>query len=275
VEDGKGAVAQLAAARVQKQMKPREMGNNAMKTKVILSFTTAATALGLVCLANTVAWGADENPMRSISVSGTVETKVAPDQILWHISFTATDTNLSKAKAQSDQQVKSVVALRAKLGIGEGDLETGPVSVSREYERDQRGVRGNFKYFVVNRSVTIRERDLKRFDEFLDTLVSSTEMEVYFNFESSHIRDIRVDTRLKALQAAKQKAMAMAEAAGAKLGRVWSINEHSASDSGRSAMSNSNISYAQSTPPPDLATETFVPGAISVPVTVYVTYELQ
>ena len=139
-------------------------------------------ALGLTLLANSAAAADDDK--RSISVTGTVETKVAPDEIVWRISLSATDTNLAKAKARSDEQVKSVVALRDKLRIAEGDLETGTMSVNREYERDARGMRGNFKGFVVSRSVTIRERDLKRFDEFLDTLVASTEMEVYFNYES-------------------------------------------------------------------------------------------
>jgi uncharacterized protein len=230
---------------------------------------------GLTLLAASVAAAADDDK-RSISVTGTVETKVAPDEIVWRISLSATDTNLAKAKARSDEQVKSVVALRDKLQIAEGDLETGTMSVSRDYERDARGLRGNFKGFIVSRSVTIRERDLKRFDEFLDTLVASTEMEVYFNYESSRQRDVRADTRVKALQTAKQKAGVMAEALGAKLGQVLSINEHpAATDSGRGFASNSNVSYAQSIPPADVATETFVPGAMSIQVIVYVTFELK
>jgi uncharacterized protein len=230
-------------------------------------------AMGFTLLAAAVAAADDDK--RSISVTGTVETKVAPDQIVWRISLSATDTNLAKAKARSDEQVKSVVALRDKLHIAEGDLETGTMSVSRDYERDARGQRGNFKGFVVSRSVTIRERDLKRFDEFLDTLVASTEMEVYFNYESSRQREVRAETRLKALQTAKEKAKVMAQALGAKLGPVLSINEHSATESGRGFASNSNVSYAQSTPPADVATETFVPGAMSIQVTVYVTFELK
>lgn len=65
----------------------------------------------------------------------------------------------------------------------------------------------------------------------------------------------------------------MAEAAGAKLGKVLTINEHSPSEPRFNPVSNAN--YAQSTPPVDVATETFVPGAINVPVTVYVTFELE
>jgi uncharacterized protein len=216
---------------------------------------------------------ADDKAVRSVAVSGTVETKVAPDQIVWQISLTATDTNLTKAKTRSDEQAKAVVALQEKLGIEQGDLQTGLISVSREYEHDQRGQRGNFKCFVVSRSVTIRERDLKRFDEFLDTLLASTDMEVYMSYESSRMQEVRTDTRLKALRVAKEKAAAMADALGAKLVRVLTINEHSSAEPWRSPLSNAN--FVQSTPNADLATQTFVPGSISVPVTVYVTFELE
>ena len=154
--------------------------------------------------------------------------------------------------------------------------------MSREYERDEHNRRSDFKHFVVNRNVTIRQRDLKRFDEFLDALVSSAEMEVNFSFESSSLYEVRAETRLKALQAAKDKGKgkgkgkgaAMAKVVEAKLGRVLTINEHPPDKRRRSLNSNS-IAFVQSTPAVDLATEKFVPGAISVRVTVYATFELE
>ena len=57
------------------------------------------------------------------------------------------------------------------------------------------------------------------------------------NYESSRIQDIRVEARLKALRAAKEKAAAMVEALGAKLGRVLTINEHSPPNPWRSPAS--------------------------------------
>ena len=229
--------------------------------------------LALLFILGKVALAQEDEPVRSISVSGTVETKTAPDQIVWRISLTDTDKSMREAKVRNDQKVKSVVALREKLGVGEGDLETGRVNIRREYERDQHGRRGDFKHFVVSRSVTIRQRDLKRFDEFLDTLVASTEMEMSFGFESSRIHEVRAETRLKALQAAKDKAAAMAKVVGAKLGRALTINEHAQGDRLQSPMS--NTAYVHSTPTVDLATEKFVPGAINVRVTVYATFELE
>ena len=145
--------------------------------------------------------------------------------------------------------------------------------ISREYERGQHGQRGAFKHYRVSRSVTIRQRDLKRFDEYLDKLVASSEMEVSFSFESSQIHTLRADARLKAMAEAKKKAAAMANVVGAKLGKVLVINEHSP---GRSYLSPaSNAVFSRSSPPVDAASERFVPGAISLQVSVYVTFELQ
>lgn len=232
---------------------------------------TAALALLLVFGGTSL--GQDKRPVRSIAVSGTVETKTAPDQIVWSISLSDTHKEMLKAKARNDEKVKSVLALREKLGVGQGDLETGRVNIRREYERDQRGHRGDFKHFVVTRSVTIRQRDLKRFGEFLGTLVASTEMEVSFRFESSRIHEIRAETRLKALRLAKDKAAAMANVVGAKLGRVLTISEHAQGNHWQSPVT--QLSFVQSTPAVDLATKTFVPGAINVKVTVYATFGLE
>lgn len=210
---------------------------------------------------------------RTISVAGTVETKTAPDHVVWRISLRDVDKDLRQAKARNDAKAKSVVALRKTLGIGEGDLETGHISIRREYERTQHGHRGDFKHFVVTRSVTIRQRELKRFDEFLDALVSSADMEVSFRFESSCMRDVRAETRLEALRMAREKARAMAEAAGATLGRALTINEHA--QDGRWRGIGSNAAVVHSTPSVDAASDRFVPGAISVRVTVYATFELE
>jgi uncharacterized protein YggE len=221
----------------------------------------------------TAAFAADRPAGRTIAVSGTVETRTAPDQVVWNISLTDADKNLQAAKTRSDERAKTVVALRQKLGLAEGDLQTGLVNVYREYERDQHGSRGAFKHFAISRSVTIWQRDLKRFDEFLDKLLGSTDMEVSFHFDSSRVREVRAETRLKALRVAREKAEAMAGALGAKLGPVVTIEEAQR----REPWSNfaSNTAVLESRPAADVASDKFVPGAIDVTVTVHVTFALQ
>ncbi|MHC4401129.1 MAG: SIMPL domain-containing protein [Planctomycetota bacterium] len=232
-----------------------------------------AATLGLwFLLLGTPTATADE-PDRTISVSGTVATKAAPDHIEWRVRLEDFDKDLRAAKRRNDDKVEAVLALRRDLDIDDEDLETGYLSIRREYERGERGERGRFKHFVVHRSVTIRQRELRRFDEFLDTLIATSEMEVDFSFESSKIHQLRADTRLKALQAAKEKAAAMAEVVGAKLGPVVTIQEHRADRS--SSPGWSNTIAVDSPPPVDMASDRFVPGAISVQVSVYATFELR
>lgn len=210
----------------------------------------------------------------SISVTGTVETKVAPDLVVWSISLVDRNKNLREAKAMNDEKVKAVIALRDQLRLEEGDLETGHVSIQREYERDQSGQRtGEFKNFVVNRHVTIRQPDLDRFDEFLDALVGSADMDMNFHFETSKMHEVRAETRLKALKAAKDKAEALAVIANSRIGKPLKIDEHP-TDGGRSSFTN-NMAFSHSAPTADQASDTFIPGAIRVQVTIHATFELK
>ncbi len=216
---------------------------------------------------------ADETaPTRSISVSGTVVAKAAPDQVVWRIELTDFDKDMRRGKKSNDEKIKAVLALRDDLDLGNDQIETGQLSINREYERTERGQRGAFKHYRISRSVTIRQNDLKRFDEFLDKLVASSEMEISFGFESSKIHEIRAETRLKALAAARKKAADMAAVVGAELGRVLTIDEH-ANRPYTSPMSNS--SFGVRSPSVDAGTDRFVPGAISVQISVYATFELE
>jgi len=237
--------------------------------KACVSFTMA----GLFFIIPGVVLAEDSEQARTISVSGTAVMKAAPDRVVWRIDLSDFDKDMRAAKQSNDAKVQAVLALRDDLDIGEQELETGHLSISREYERGKYGERNAFKHYAVRRSVTIRQTDLKRFDEYLDKLVASSEMEVNFNFESSKMHEIRAETRLKALAVAKEKAAAMAEVVGAELGRIKTIREHAADRSFSSPMS--NAAFTHSPPPVDVASDRFVPGAISMQVSVYATFELK
>ncbi len=218
----------------------------------------------------------ESEPLRTISVTGTVQTQVAPDMVVWRISLSETDPELSKAKAASDASVKAIIGLRNKLDIDEGDLQTGTMSISKEYHEDERGRRLEFKHFRVYRNITIRQRDLKRLDEFIDAFVASADLEVSFSYEYSKIHETRAETRLEALKIARAKAADLAEVVGAKLGKVLTIDEH-ASDGGDrwNSIHMQNAYTLVKNPGVDQAGGTFVPGAIDVSMTMYATFELE
>ena len=212
---------------------------------------------------------------RAISVTGTAVTRTMPDTIVWHVSTSDFDKDLIGAKESSDRKLKAILGLRDELKIDKEDLETGHLSIRREYEYDERGHQKAFKHFAVTRSVTVRQRDMNRFDDFFSRLVSSAEMEVSVTFESSRLHELRAETRLKALRIAQEKAEAMVKELGATLGKVIRIDEHRPTSQPFGPMSNAAFVDAGSMPEVDTTAGTFAPGAIEVRVTVYVTFAIE
>lgn len=76
--------------------------------------------------------------MRTTSVTGTAETKVALDMIVCRVSLSHEDEEPAKAKEMSDDAVKAITRLRAKLDIKPGDLETGTLSIHKQYHEVSR-----------------------------------------------------------------------------------------------------------------------------------------
>lgn len=214
--------------------------------------------------------------VRTVSVAGTASTSVMPDFVRWSIGIHQTDKNIVPAKQRADEQVRIVLALREELGVAPEDLETGPIRIRREYERDERGNQGEFKHFVVSRDIVIKQRDLSRLDEFLTKLLEQTELTVSFNFESSQMLDLRMDTWVEASKVAREKAQRIVEVHEAKLGKLLDIKESGLD--GSSFQSHyvipSNTQIISRIPGVDISDGTFAPGAISVKVTVLAVFEI-
>jgi len=213
-----------------------------------------------------------EEPRRVISVTGTAVTQTVPDIISWHISTTDESKELVAAKESSDEKMRAILELCKELGVANEDIQTGNLHIEREYHRDEKGNRLGFKQFALRRSVTARQRDLSRFDEYLTKLVSRADVEANFNFESSQACDLRWETRLKALKAAQKKAADMLQVVGAELGDVVSIEEPRE----RRPDYASNVQYyGGGEGMPDVIGGTLAPGAIEVKVTVYATFAIR
>jgi uncharacterized protein len=244
--------------------------------------TFVALALSVILSAACLA-AEDREAARKITVSGTAVTQTVPDLIVWSISTLDESKNLIEAKDTSDRKLKSILALMGELGVKPEDIQTGYVNIRREYNQDEHGRQLDFKCFSVRRGVTVKQRDLKRFDEYLTKLVSSAEMEVNFNFDSSRMTDLRWDTRLKALKIAKDKAEAMAKVVDAKVGKVLSIEEPAPSSGGfgnayasnGAFFSQANMKELQGVQPADVAQGTFAPGSMEIKVTVTAVFELE
>lgn len=248
-----------------------------MNTHTNMRTTLALSACVLIALTGCTAQRSISN-RRSISVSGTAVIHTPPDVIVWTLDISDFDKDMLAAKRRNDQRVKAILGLRTVLELKEGDLETGQVSIRRDYEQDKQGVRGAFKHFVISRTILVRQHDWERFDHFLETFVASAQPEVDFEFQSTRIQEARAEARLKALHAAREKAAALAMVVGAKLGKVVKVDEHLpvfAGGAGGGGGGGGATLGADPGFPADLPGGTFVPGQMDVSITIYAVFELE
>ncbi|MBI5091075.1 MAG: SIMPL domain-containing protein [Candidatus Hydrogenedentes bacterium] len=251
-----------------------------------MKVNTLAIALLTLAAANTICASSEaqlsHSPDNTITVTGTSTIQVVPDIIVWSIKTTDESRNLGEAKESSDARLKSVLGLTKELGIREEDIQTGRLTVERKYNIGPGGQRQDLRCFSLQRGVTIKERDLNRFDEYFTKLVSRTEMEVSFEFDSSRMTDLRWEARLKALKIAKEKAEAMVAVLDRKIGKALTIGESGVPSVHRAEVvlaSNNNYEMApaaaRTSESADRTDGTFAPGAISVTVSVGVTFTLE
>ena len=86
------------------------------------------------------------------------------------------------------------------------------------------GVR-EFAHFQVRRTIKIRQRDISEFEEGLNLLIDSAEIEISFQYEVSEASQIYHELQLQAFESARMKAQALAEYAGDSIGKALEISE--------------------------------------------------
>ena len=235
----------------------------------------------LIALAFTVACGptlgADKMP--SITVHGTGEVGVVPDEVVLTISVETYDPKLDTAKRANDDSVARVQAIAKNAGIAARDIQTRQTSfeivreASKNDDRDDsygyhlrytRPVMG----YLVERSLVMRLTDLRRFEALYAALITVKDCTISQTLLStSRQREYRDAARTLALKAAREKAVAMAQALGQTVGQAIDIKEESDRNWG---MSNSSVSAEYVLDD----TGIFSPGQLRVQASVTVVFAL-
>lgn len=219
---------------------------------------------------------------RTISVSGSAEVKVVPDQVVINLTIETLDKDLAKAKKDNDARVQRVLDVAKKTGISDQHMQTAQISVEPVYQQIERSgqyYRGEIIHYVVRRSVVLCLKDLTKFEGMLTNLLTSGATHVDgISFESTQLRKHRDEARAMATKAAKEKAQAIAGQLGEKLGRPRSINENTGWSGGYMSNVAQNV-YAQSRSESagadgDVSGNTFAPGQITISATINVVFDL-
>lgn len=159
-----------------------------------------------------------------VNVSGYGEVKVQPDQINLQVAVETRAKQLDEARNQNNTNAAAILAYLKKNGIDAKNVQTTYLSVQPIYS-------GNFgqatpDVYVANKTINVLVKNVAQFDELLAGLYKAGANRVDgIEFRTSDLTKHREQARKLAVQAAKQKAIALTGELGAKVGRVYAINE--------------------------------------------------
>jgi uncharacterized protein YggE len=212
---------------------------------------------------------------RTITVTGDADVLVAPDEAVLRLKVQTRDEDLDDAIAESDRRVTRVFSALKKLGVKPKHIKTDYMHISPDFVWKEVRVRA----YHTRKSIVVTLKDTDKLEVVLaGALEAGANGLDGVEFRSTELRKHRDRARLLAVQAAREKAQAMAGALGQKIGRPQSILEQPNSGRwgwwGRRDMVAQNV--VQNVGPALGATgETVSAGQMRINVKVTVAFELQ
>lgn len=174
---------------------------------------------------------ADDEPTRTISVTGTGEVSAPPDMATISTGVTTQAKTAEEALQQNNQAMEKVLQTLKDKGVSAKDVQTSSFNVRPVYEQDDRGrQKPEITGYEVRNQVHVHVRKLSDLGEMLDALVQAGSNQISgISFGVDDESGIMNQARSRAIQNARERADVYAQAAGVKVGAVRQISEQQVS----------------------------------------------
>ncbi len=157
-----------------------------------------------------------------VSTTGSADTLVEPDEVVFSLSVESDGKDLADAKSQNAKRVDEALAFLEGAGVEERYIQTRYLNVSvRKANRDVPDPR-----YVATQSISVRLTDIASYQEvsqgLLDLGVTALNGP---NFGYSKADEIRSELRAAAVLDARERASSLAEALGQSIGVAYRIDD--------------------------------------------------
>ena len=185
--------------------------------------STALTALLLATLAPFAAH-ADERP-RIVSTTGQGEVSAQPDMARVTRGVDARRKTLAEARTEVTAAIDRLLALTRELKIDPKYVNATRLQVRPEYTWSEQGKKQVLQGYYVGRQVEVELRDLDQLGPLLERAVTAGANQVGdASLDSTRRKELERQAMTLAVQDAAANAGTLAQAAGARLGPVRSLN---------------------------------------------------
>ncbi len=164
------------------------------------------------------------DPARSIHVSGSALINVIPDRAVVQLGVQSNGKTVKTVQQDNSLAIQNVMAALKKQGIEAKDITTDVYNITPIYEDyDALYIKG---YRIYN-TVAVTVRNVADSSEIVAAALSAGANQVNdVQFYTTELRTYRDQARELAVTAAKEKAKALATAAGTDTGCVLTISEN-------------------------------------------------
>jgi uncharacterized protein YggE len=164
---------------------------------------------------------------RSISVTGQAEVKVTPSLVNLVFGVETLNKALPVAKEENDKRVQAVVQATQALGVAAKDIQTDYIHVEPRYDDLSTGT--VLRHYTVQKTIAVTLNDVSKFERCLSGALQAGATHIIgVEFLTTELRKYRDEARARAIQAAREKAVALAGELNARVGKVITIQEYGA-----------------------------------------------
>jgi uncharacterized protein YggE len=161
---------------------------------------------------------------RLITVNGHAEIRVVPDEVILTVGVETFDLDLDVAKTDNDLRMNGILQATRDFGIRREHVRTDYFSIEPRYE--DRRERKEFLGYLVRKTAVITVRDVTEFEALLSSVLEAGANYVHgVDFRTTELRKHRDEARALAVDAAREKAEAMARQLGQEVGAPHAVQE--------------------------------------------------
>jgi uncharacterized protein len=171
---------------------------------------------------------AETVPLRTVAVTGTGQVFLVPDVAYVYIGVHSQSENVTQALSQNNEQAQAVSDALKKLGVEAKDIQTTSFNIypQQQYEQGTGKVTGTI--YMIDNTVYVTVRDLKKLGEMLDAVVRSGANSINgINFDVVDKESALSEARGLAINNARKQAEELAKASGVGLGDIQMITTSS------------------------------------------------
>ena len=210
-----------------------------------------------------------------ITVSASAVVRLVPDKAAVTFGVTTQEETAEEAQSKNSEAVKNVMDVLTGRGIEEKSIRTNYYNMYPQYDWSEDGEQRIIGY-VVTTSMTVQDQDVEDLGKLLSACVAAGINNVdSVGFLCSGYDEAYCQALAQAVAASREKAEALAAAAGKKLGEPVTITEGWQDTSARYGRTANAPTFSVEEAVMDSAGPILQPGETEITANVTMTYQMK